>query len=284
MSQPLNGTTTRKRNSILNPNPILRGLNTVTERSEDNASTYGGIAVKTIFFLLFSVAGIVLQVVVKPYLQTGKVMELSIRKFAFTIHATEMWVLIGAVIAAIVFRLLARFIRVSTPVTGALFCITQGYIIAFLVFTVLPEKYRYLGMLALVITVAIILVMSVLYTTGLIRVTKKFKMVMLTLLITSIVASVLLFIGSFIPFTRDLVAQLRSNYPLAIIFDVVFIIIAALFLICDFDTIDHVVKDKLPKQYEWSAAFGLAFTVIWLYLKVLDLLMTIVGNSNSSKK
>ena len=47
-----------------------------------------------------------------------------------------------------------------------------------------------------------------------------------------------------------------------------------------FDTIDHVVNDKLPKKYEWQAAFGLSFTILWLYLKVLDLLITIAGNNN----
>lgn len=282
MSQPVNTATTRKKFSFLHANPILRRLDRVTERSEENSATYGGIAVKTIYFLLFSVAGIVLQVVLKPYLQTGNLMEMSIRKFTFTVQSTELWVLVGSVIAAIVFQLLARFVRPSTPVTGALYCITQGYMIAFLVFTVLPENYRYLGLLALAITVAIILVMSILYASGIIRVTKKFRMVMLTLLITSIASSVLLFIGSLIPFTSGFVAQLRSNYPLTIIFNVVFIIIAALFLISDFDTIDHVVNDKLPKKYEWRAAFGLSFTVIWLYLKVLDLLMTIVGNSNGN--
>ena len=39
------------------------------------------------------------------------------------------------------------------------------------------------------------------------------------------------------------------------------------------------VNDKLPKKYEWMAAFALSFTVIWLYLKVLDLIMTIAGNN-----
>lgn len=40
------------------------------------------------------------------------------------------------------------------------------------------------------------------------------------------------------------------------------------------------VKDGYPKEYEWSAAFGLVFTVIWNYLKILDLLMRFVGNKN----
>ena len=43
--------------------------------------------------------------------------------------------------------------------------------------------------------------------------------------------------------------------------------------------IDDCVKGEYPKKYEWAAAFGLVFTVLWLYLKILDLLMEL-----SSKK
>ena len=267
------------KNSILASNPIMRKLNKVTETDASNATTYGGIAAKTIFFLLFSVAGIIAQIALKPILSTGSLVEFNIKNFPVSLYTTELFVLLGVVIAAIVFQLLAFFAKSTTPVTGALYSATQGYFIAFLVFSVLPEDYRYLGLLALAITLIIVLTMSILYSTGVIRVTKKFRMVMITLFVTSIASSLFLLIGSFIPFTRGLVSQITGNYTFSIVFGVIFIIIAALFLICDFDTIDKAVKNQLPKKYEWWAAFGLAFTVLWLYLKVLDLLMTIAGKN-----
>ena len=141
-------------------------------------------------------------------------------------------------------------------------------------------KLEYLGFLALLITMLIIAVMSILYTTGVIRVTKKFKMVITTLFVTMIATSLFTFIGSFIPAFQPLVKAIQNNFALSIAASIGFIIIAALFLICDFDTIDHVVNDKLPKKYEWQAAFGLSFTILWLYLKVLDLIITIAGNNN----
>ena len=287
MSQSVNhslnsNTTAKKKSTFLNSNPVMRRLDKVNEHSSSHAATYGGIAAKTTFFLLFSVAGMIAQAVLKPTLSTGDLMSFEIYKFPVSMYATELWVLLGVTIAAIVFQLLAFFFRASTPITGALYCATQGYFIAFLVFTVLPAEYQYLGLLALAITLMIILVMSILYATGVIRVTKKFKMVMLTLFITVIASSLLMLVGYFIPFTRDLVTQLSNNYALSIGVGVIFILIAALFLICDFDTIDHVVKDQLPKKYEWGAAFGLAFTVLWLYLKVLDLIMKIAGNNKNN--
>ena len=269
---------TKRTNSILASNPIMRRLNKVDEYSASSSATYGGIALKTIYFLLFSAAGIVLQIMLKPMLSSGQLLDFTISNFPVSLHIGELWALIATVVGGLIFQLLAIFARSTTPVTGALYSVTQGYFIAFLVFTVLPEDYRFLGLLALAITLMIVLVMSILYAAGAIRVTKKFRMVMLTLFVTVIGSSLLLFVGSFIPFTRDMVSKLAGNYTLSIIVGVIFIVIAALFLICDFDTIDHVVKNKLPKKYEWAAAFGLAFTVLWLYLKVLDLILTIAGS------
>ena len=271
------GAAAKTKSSFLRSNPIMRRLDNVTEVDETNSATYKGIAVKTAFFLLFCVAGILLQLALVNTLSAGELIEFSVRGFDVSMYSYELYALIGSVILAIVFQLLAFFAKATTPVTGALYCVTQGYMISFLIFKVL-RGYEYLGALALAITLTIVLVMSILYATGAIRVTKKFKMVMLTLFVTSIASSILVFIGSLIPATRELVAAITGNIVFSLVSGVIFIIIAALFLICDFDTIDHVVSDKLPKKYEWAAAFGLAFTVLWLYLKVLDIIMTIAGN------
>ena len=271
---------TKNRNSFLSSNPVMRRLDSVDDYAEVQSATFGGITAKTIFFLLFSVVGIFLHLILAKSLATGEAFDLNFKGFEVSLYMNETFALIGATILAIVFQLLAFFARGTTPVTGALYCVTQGYIISFLIFKVL-KGYEYLGALALLITMLIVIVMAILYSTGVIRVTKKFKMVMMTLFITVIATSVVTFVASFIPFTQPLVAALRQNFVFSVIVGVIFIIIAALFLICDFATIDHVVNDKLPKKYEWQAAFGLSFTVLWLYLKVLDLIITIAGNKKN---
>ena len=275
------GTAAKTKNSFLRSNPIMRRLDNVYEVDEVNSATYKGIALKTAFFLLFSVAGILLQLALVKTLSAGNPIEFSIKGFEVSMYSYELYALIGSVILAIIFQLLAFFAKATTPVTGALYCVTQGYMISFTIFKVL-KGYEYLGALALAITMMIVLVMSILYATGAIRVTKKFRMVMLTLFVTSIASSILVFIGSLIPATRELTAAITGNIGFSLVTGVIFIIIAALFLICDFDTIDHVVSDKLPKKYEWAAAFVLSFTVLWLYLKVLDIILTIAGSGNKN--
>ena len=152
--------------------------------------------------------------------------------------------------------------------------------ISFIVFTVI-KGYEYLGLLALVITVAIVLTMGILYSAKIIKVTKKFRMVMLSLFVTMISVSIISFLGYLIPFTRPFVASILGNFWISLGLTVISIIIASLFLITDFATIDHVVTNKLPAKYEWSAAFGLAFTVLWIYVKILDLLIQIVGHGKN---
>ena len=134
-------------------------------------------------------------------------------------------------------------------------------------------------MLALAITVVVVLCMAMLYAKGIIRVTKKFTMVIATLFATMIGISILSFIGYLIPITRPLVVQVMNNFWISIGLTLLSIILACLFLISDFNTIDYVVENNMPARYEWMAAFGLAFTVLWIYVKILDLLIQIVGNS-----
>ena len=277
-----NGSTAaKKKRSFFSSNPVMHRLDSVNEYSESDAATYGGIAAKTAFFLLFSVVGIAVERVLSQMLATGQTVDLNVKGFHVSLYTGEVIALFASVILAIVFQLLAFFAKPTTPVTGALYCVTQGYMISFSIFKIL-HGMEYLGLLALAITITIVMVMAVLYATGIIRVTKKFKTVMLTLFITVISVSLLMLIGSFIPATAEMVMQIRNNFVISIGFSVIFIIIASLFLICDFATIDHVVQDQLPKKYEWQAAFGLAFTVLWLYLKVLDLIITIAGNKNNN--
>lgn len=275
-NEPQSNSAAKTKNSLLASNPVMRRLNKVDEYDEVNSATYGGITIKTVYFLLFTVAGIILQLILAKTFATGQTFDINYRGFTVTMYMTESIALLVCVVAAIAFQLLAFFARATTPVTGALYCVTQGYFISFLIFKVLEGK-EYLGLLALLITMVIILVMAILYTKGIIRVTKKFRAVMMTLFITVISVSLLMLVAAFIPFTKPVVQAMQNNFALSIAFTVIFIIIAALFLICDFDTIDRVVTNKLPKKYEWQAAFGLAFTVIWLYLKVLDLIITIAG-------
>ena len=270
----------KRPNTLLRSNPILNKLNKVTERAETNTASYAGIATKTTYFLLITLVGMVAQLIVKaalagePVWQTLTVYE----KFTFTLNMKET-IAVGIVfVLGFVCELVGIFVSKTIPVTGTLYSCSQGYVISFLIFKVL-RGYEYLGLEALLLTIAVVACMSWLYTSGKIKVDQKFRTVLLSLLIGSVGVGVLSFIGSLIPATRPYVEMMMKNSAITIAIDVLGLVIAALFLISDFNTIDTCVKEGYPKKYEWYAAFGLVFTVIWIYLKILDLLMRFAGNN-----
>ena len=134
------------------------------------------------------------------------------------------------------------------------------------------DRYREVGVAAIAVTALIVLVMAVLYLARIIKVTEKFRSIMLTAFVGVIAASVLGIAFSFIPATKQFMSALQNNLPLSIGISVVMIIIVSMVLLSDFDVIERTVKHGMPRKYEWGAALGLTFTVVWLYLKVLGLL------------
>jgi uncharacterized YccA/Bax inhibitor family protein len=56
------------------------------------------------------------------------------------------------------------------------------------------------------------------------------------------------------------------------------VVLAALFLVLDFDFIEQGIRNGLPREFAWTAAFGLVVTLVWLYLEILRLLAILRGN------
>ncbi|MBR4332427.1 MAG: Bax inhibitor-1/YccA family protein [Clostridia bacterium] len=267
--------------TLVHSNPVLSRLSKVSERTETNTAAYTGIAAKTLYFLLMTLVGMVAQLLVKaamagePVWQTLTIYE----KFTLSLSMKEAVIVGSVLVVGLICELLGIFVRKTIPVTGTLYAASQGYVISFLVFNVL-KGYEYLGLEALLLTVAVVAVMSWLYSSGIVKGGKKFRTVLLTLLVGSVGFGVLGFLGTLIPAIRPFVEAMLQNSAISIAMDVIGLIVAALFLISDFALIDTCVKEGYPKEYEWSAAFGLVFTVIWIYLKILDLLMQFAGKKD----
>ena len=266
-------------------NPVLRRLNKLTERAADSScASYAGIAVKTCFFLLMTLAGMMAYLLLQTAVFSKDAVQTTINyrdTFTFTIGRTEGIVLIVVLLIGLVSELVGIFARRTIPVTGTVYSASQGFVISFLVFKVL-KGYEHLGLEALLLTASVVAVMCWLYVTGKVRPTKRFNTILMTLVLGSISVGLLTFIASLIPATRPFVMAMQQNAGLCIALDLLGIVIASLFLISDFSVIESCVANRYPKDSEWFAAFGLVFTVIWLYLKILDLLMRL--NSSNSKK
>lgn len=123
---------------------------------------------------------------------------------------------------------------------------------------------------AVLATLGVLFAMLALYGLRVLRATPRF--------VKGVVAAtfgvVVVYLGSFLfsLFTGNRVSFLHDATPLGIGISVVVVVIAALNLILDFDFIERGVQNRLPRHMDWYAAFGLAVTLIWLYLEMLRLL------------
>ena len=118
-------------------------------------------------------------------------------------------------------------------------------------------------------TAAVFGVMLVLYRTRVIKVTDRFRRVVvmatLGIMVFYGISLIMRLFGAQVPFLHDASA-------LGIGLSVFICVIAAMNLALDFDFIEKGTRSGLSKEFEWFAAFGLTVTIVWLYLEMLRLL------------
>jgi uncharacterized YccA/Bax inhibitor family protein len=111
--------------------------------------------------------------------------------------------------------------------------------------------------------------MLVVYKTGAIRVTPKFT----RMLIAGMIGVVVLALGNFVfAMFTDGAGPLRDGGPIAIIFSLVCIGLAAFSFLLDFDAADQMIRAGAPEKAAWGVALGLTVTLVWLYIEILRLL------------
>nr|WP_282441285.1 Bax inhibitor-1/YccA family protein [Corynebacterium pygosceleis] len=117
-------------------------------------------------------------------------------------------------------------------------------------------------------TVGVFLGMLYVYKSGAVKVTPKFTRI----LVGCIFGVLVLAIGNMLmSFFTDF-NVLRDGGPIAIIFSLVCIVLAALSFLVDFDSADKLVRAGAPANMAWGVALGLAVTLVWLYTEILRLL------------
>jgi len=114
--------------------------------------------------------------------------------------------------------------------------------------------------------------MLVVYKTGAIRVTPKFT----RMIVAALFGALALMLGNFVLAMFGVGGGtglgLRSGGPVAILFSLVMIGIAAFSFLIDFDAADQMVRAGAPEKAAWGIALALTVTLVWLYIEILRLL------------
>lgn len=248
-------------------NPMVRKLDKVEEQSETH-STYGGIIKKALFLLVLTLIGAGVFFMTNSLAPTAYNYVIE----GYTINLLEGGIVLGTLALTAIGPWIAfKFVRTSM-ILGSVYSIAQGYALAF-VCHVVGKDFLYPAVLAFGLTILVIAIMLIIYRTKLININKKFISVISTLFFTSLACSALVFVAGLIPQTQFIYKMIMDNAVIAIGSSVIGIVIVSLFLLVDFEVIEHCVEDKLPKKYEWLAAFALSFSVIELYFKILNLVL-----------
>lgn len=252
-------------------NPMINKLARLEHREErsgesmaaEHFASYGGIALKTLIYLLLTGAGVALYF----YIPVAEE------------HRNTVFLV--AILLTGVTPFLAWLIKPLTAILGMVYSVCQGYVICW-ASVMYAGEYQGIVFAAVVITLLIILVMLFLYTSRIVKVGHRFKAVIGTLFLTSLLGSAGVWISGIIVPDNVVIRLLQEQGSyIAIIGAVISVLIASLFLLSDFETVERTVQDNLPKKYEWMAAFGLIITVLWLYLKVLNLIASIAQKGKS---
>jgi uncharacterized YccA/Bax inhibitor family protein len=121
-------------------------------------------------------------------------------------------------------------------------------------------------------TVGVFVGMLVVYKTGAIRVTPKFTRMVVAALFGVMAIALLNFVLAIFGVGGGEGFGLRSGGPLAIIFSLVCIGLAAFMFLIDFDSADQLIRAGAPAKAAWGIALGLTVTLVWLYIEILRLL------------
>jgi len=153
--------------------------------------------------------------------------------------------------------------RILAPV----YALAQGAVVG-AISKVFNLQYPGIVLQAVGATIGVFVMMLVLYRTGILRVTDKFRRIVVGATLGLMAFYLFSFVAGF--FGANLIPTGSSTMSIG--FSVLVAGLAAMNLALDFDFIDKAEAAGAPKHMEWFAAFGIMVTLVWLYMEILRLL------------
>jgi len=177
------------------------------------------------------------------------------------------WLLISALVG-FGLAMVAIFKPRTAPFLAPLYALCYGVALG-AISAVYNQSYDGIVVQAVLATFSIFLVMLLLYVTRIIKVTKRFTMVVMAATLGIVVMYLITWVATL--FGAD-IAFWNQPSALGIGITVAILIVAALNLALDFAFIERASAAGAPRYMEWTGALGVTVTMVWIYLEVLRLL------------
>ncbi|OOZ79446.1 hypothetical protein BHL35_15900 [Bacillus cereus] len=229
-------------------NPMLKKDTFKKEPTNTSAMTIGGTVRNTFVMLILLLAASVYS-----YLQ---MMQGSMKTS----------VLIGIAIVNIIVAFLAIFIPRISPICAPIYAVVKGIILGSISAYYTMRFGDSILLTAVLLTISILFAMLILYATRIIKVTEKFRTVLTAATLGILIMYLIVFLLNTFVLT---VPYIHQGGTISIIISAVVIVVAALNLLLDFDSIENGARSGAAKHMEWYSAIGLMMTLVWLYLEIL---------------
>jgi len=192
---------------------------------------------------------------------------------AWTCIPDSVPVILGAVAGAFAIGFITSFRINLSPYTAPAFGILEGIFLgAFSGW--MNTLWPGIVVQAVVLTFGVFFLLLIVFRTGLIRVTERFRLIVIgatgAIALLYMANIILTFLGMPLGFIS------QGGWP-GIAFSLVVVVVASLSLVLDFDYIGTCVENGLPKRHEWYASFTLLVTLVWLYIEIVRLLANLRG-------
>ncbi len=220
-------------------NPVLKSVESYTDVT-DRPVTYANVAIKTIFLIAVAAISAITTVMYLGELSYG--------------------LLIGAFIVGFISVIVGtRSVRLA-PVFSVIYAASEGIVLGVISY-LFASLFEGIVPTALMTTGIVLLVMMLLYSTGLIKVTQRFASILVVALVSVIFMALLSLV-------LPSVISTQFYYVIA----GVSAILSALFLLLDFESIKNCVDSGTDQKYGWILSLGLMVTLVWIYVELLRLL------------
>jgi uncharacterized YccA/Bax inhibitor family protein len=175
-------------------------------------------------------------------------------------------------IGGLVLGLVNSFSKTVKPALAIAYAAFQGLALG-TISNLYNSAYDGIVSQAILVTISAFAGMLFAFKSGRIRVTPKFTKVLMTAMIGYLALTVVSLVSYLITGT-----SVYSIGGFGLIIAAGGMVLAAFFLILDFDSIQKGIAAGAPESESWRAAFGLMVTIVWLYLEVLRVLSILRGN------
>jgi len=174
----------------------------------------------------------------------------------------------GGLIGGFILAMVTVFKKEWSPITAPIYAVMEGLMLGG-ISVMYEQAYNGIVFNAILLTIGTFAAMLMAYRSGLIEVTKRFRMGVVAA--TGGIALVY-FASIILSFFGINISLIHGTGLMGIGFSFIIVGVAALNLVLDFDMIDKGAAANAPKYYEWYTSFGLMVTLVWLYIEILRLL------------